>query len=138
MLHQSSMAQVLADLTAGDCVVPLPLSAERLRFRGYNQSWLIARALVSQSASAAPADAALLLRIRHTAPQLNLSLAARQRNVAGAFAVDPLHAGRVRQRHVVLVDDVMTSGASLKAAAVVLREAGAHRVTALVFARTET
>jgi len=74
--------------------------------------------------------------VRDTPPQRKLSRTARQRNVRGAFLLDPLRAGEVRQKHVVLVDDVMTSGASLFAAAQAVRQGGAASVSALVLART--
>jgi len=115
-----------------DLIVPMPLSAERLRERGFNQALQLARCLAP-----AKVEAALLLRIRHTQPQSSLKREERLRNLSGAFAVDPLRAGAVQRRHVVLVDDVMTSGASIFAAAATLRQAGASRVTALVVARTD-
>lgn len=115
-----------------DAVLPIPLSRERLAERGYNQSWLLARQL-----SPAQADAGLLLRVRHTPPQRTLPRSARLANLQGAFAVEPLRMHGVRGRHLLLVDDVMTSGASLHSAAQVLLQAGAARVSALVLARTE-
>ena len=114
-----------------DLVLPMPLSHQRLRERGFNQALEIARRLAP-----AKTDARLLLRIRDTAPQLALSAAERTRNVRGAFALEPLRAPGLRGRDIVLVDDVMTSGASLFAAARTLREAGVLRVTAVVLART--
>ncbi|MGA8393023.1 MAG: phosphoribosyltransferase family protein, partial [Burkholderiaceae bacterium] len=82
-------------------------------------------------------DASLLLRTRHTPAQSALNRSERLRNVQGAFAVEPLRAHELQGQRVVLVDDVMTSGASLHAAALTVRQAGAAHVTALVFARTE-
>ena len=118
-------------LHEADRVLPIPLSRERLAERGYNQSWLLARCLAPRQA-----DAGLLLRIRHTPPQRTLPRAERLRNLQDAFAVDPLRAQAVRGRKLVLVDDVMTSGASLHAAAQVLLQAGAAQVSAIVLART--
>ncbi|KQP20534.1 ComF family protein [Pseudorhodoferax sp. Leaf267] len=118
-------------LECADLVLPMPLSPQRLRERGFNQALEIARRLAP-----AKTDARLLLRIRDTTPQLSLSAAERARNVRGAFALEPLRAHRLRGLDVVLVDDVMTSGASLFAAARTLREGGAARVTAVVLART--
>jgi ComF family protein len=112
-------------------VLPMPLSRQRLRERGFNQALEIARRLAP-----AKTDATLLLRLRDTQPQTALDRAARQANVRGAFALDPLRQAAVQGQDVVLVDDVMTSGASLFAAARVLRQAGAARVTALAVART--
>ena len=118
-------------LEQADRVLPMPLARERLAERGYNQSLLLARHLAPLKT-----DATLLLRTRHTPAQSDLSRAERLRNVRGAFAVEPLRAQELRGRRVVLVDDVMTTGASLHAAATALRQAGAAHVTALVFART--
>lgn len=119
-------------LDEADLVLPMPLSRERLAERGFNQALLLARALAADKTRAD-----LLLRVRHTAAQASLDRQDRLGNVRGAFAVDPLAAPGVRGRRVVLVDDVMTSGASLFTAAESLRQAGAARVTALVMARTE-
>ncbi|TAM43791.1 MAG: ComF family protein [Burkholderiaceae bacterium] len=115
-----------------DLVLPMPLSMQRLRERGFNQALELARHLAPRKT-----DATLLLRIRDTPSQRPLKRTERQRNVAGAFALEPLRAQRVRDRSVVLVDDVMTSGASLFAAARTLREAGAAHITALALARTD-
>lgn len=118
-------------LEQADLVVPMPLARERLAERGYNQALLLARHLAPDRT-----DATLLLRTRHTAAQSALTRAERLQNVQGAFAVEPLRAHELRGRRVVLVDDVMTTGASLRAAASALRLAGAAHITALVFART--
>lgn len=114
-------------------VLPMPLSRERLAERGFNQALELAKRL----APGHKVDADLLLRVRDTAPQTALDRGERTANVRDAFAVDPLQAGRLRGADVVLVDDVMTSGASLHAASLALRQAGAAHITALVFARTE-
>jgi ComF family protein len=119
-------------LAGADIVVPIPLSAERLAERGYNQSLLLARQL-----SADKTQAQLLLRTRHTPAQRTLPRAERLANLTGAFAVDPLRTAEIRGRRLILVDDVMTSGASLHTAARALREAGACHVSAVVLARTE-
>ncbi|TDA42909.1 ComF family protein [Burkholderia pyrrocinia] len=124
----------LVDDTRGtggfDLVAPVPLSHRRLVARGYNQAWAIARPLARRLG--VRADAALLARVADTAPQSRLALRARRDNVMSAFAV----AGDVTGRHVALVDDVMTSGATLAAAAHALKAAGAARVTNLVALRT--
>lgn len=112
-------------------LLPMPLSRARLRERGFNQAWLLARALDRRRA-----DAGLLLRVRDTTAQSALPRAERERNVRGAFAVEPLRVSEVQRQQVLLVDDVMTSGASLYEAARTLRAAGAAGVSALVFART--
>jgi len=125
----------LADdvLDNADLVLPIPLSAQRLAFRGYNQSWELAQQL-----SPGKADVQLLLRTRDTPSQRLLPRHERLANLVGAFAVEPLRAAQLRGKRVVLVDDVMTSGASLHSAARVLRQAGAAHISALVLARTES
>ena len=104
----------------------------RLAERGFNQALLLARAVDHRRS-----DPRLLLRLRETGSQTALDRKERHANVAGAFALEPLRADEVRGKSVILVDDVMTSGASLHAAADVLRHAGARRVSAVVLARTE-
>jgi len=136
MLAAPGAAAALGSLQAGDWLLPLPLSAPRLQARGFNQAWELARALARQSGTLAQADARLLLRSRDTPPQSRLARAARLANVRGAFQVEPLRAAALRGRRVLLVDDVMTSGASLFAAAEALQGAGAAHITALVLART--
>lgn len=137
MLQNSRIAHCLSSLQPTDWVLPLPLSPQRLQTRGFNQSWLLAQQLVRRSATAAHADASLLLRIRDTRPQSQLVRQERLTNVKGAFMVDPLRAVQLVGRHVVLVDDVMTSGASIFTAAQALLDGGAVQVTALVLSRTE-
>ena len=113
-------------------VLPMPLSAQRMRERGFNQALELARHL-------APAKCrpGLLLRIKDTPPQSALKRAQRLHNVRHAFAVEPLRAGELAHARVVLVDDVMTSGASLYAAALALRAAGAAHITGIVLARAD-
>ncbi|GAB3746908.1 ComF family protein [Lysobacter olei] len=124
------MAEAHADLPPPDALVPVPLHPKRLRERGYNQAHEIAAPLARMLG--VPLRPELLRRVRHTRPQSTLDADARQSNLDDAFAVtarDPLPA------HVVLVDDVMTTGATLQAAAWALREAGVRRVEAWVCAR---
>ncbi|HET8744525.1 MAG TPA: ComF family protein [Ramlibacter sp.] len=130
--RMAAVPGVADELARADLALPMPLARGRLAERGFNQALLLARQL-----AAAKTDATLLLRLRETGSQTALDRAARQRNVAGAFGVEPLRAHQVRDKHVVLVDDVMTSGASLHGAAQALRQAGARRVSAVVLARTE-
>jgi len=119
-------------LDAADLVLPMPLSRQRLQERGFNQALLLARALAPTKTRAQ-----LLLRVQDTPAQSSLSRAQRLRNVQHAFAVDPLRQTSIREKRVVLVDDVMTSGATLAAAARSLRRAGAAHIAAVVFARAE-
>ncbi len=133
-----ALASGLADAvgTAGDvdAVVPVPLAAARLRERGYNQAWELARRVASRLG--APADAGLLVRIRETTHQLDLPHEARAGNVRGAFAVEPMRRADVHGRRIAVVDDVMTTGSTLGEIATVLKQAGASEVSAWVFART--
>ena len=112
-----------------DLIMPVPLHASRLRSRGYNQSLEIARPLAR--ALAIPLDAHSVQRVRATPAQANLPLAKRAANVRGAFATR----ARFDDKHVVIVDDVMTSGHTLNAVATCLARAGARSVEAWVVAR---
>lgn len=120
-----------AALEAADIVLPVPLSTERLRARGFNQS-----ALLAQRLSVSKTHSRTLLRLHATEAQSTLPRAQRLRNLRGAFAVEPLHAAALHGQRVVLVDDVMTTGATLEAAALPLRQAGVAHITAIVLART--
>lgn len=118
-------------LQSADVVLPVPLSTDRLRERGYNQS-----ALLAQQLARPKADALTLLRVHATKAQSGLPRAQRLRNLRGAFAVEPARAAALRGRRVVLVDDVMTTGATLHAATEALHQAGVAHVIAVVLART--
>ena len=113
-----------------DVLAPVPLARKRLIERGFNQAWEIAKPLAR--ALHIPADVALIRRDAYTAPQSRLDLEARRHNVDTAFTV----AKPVRGLHVAIVDDVMTSGATLEALARTLKAAGARRVTNFVVLRT--
>jgi ComF family protein len=119
-------------LDQADLLLPMPLSTTRLKERGYNQALLLARALEPTKTRAD-----ILLRIQDTPAQHTLKRAERLTVLNHAFAVEPLLAHSLRGQRVVLVDDVMTTGASLFTAARVLKAAGADKVTGLVLARTE-
>jgi ComF family protein len=110
-----------------DCAIPVPLSARRLRERGYNHAAEIARHVAPQKL-----DLALCERSRDTPPQMELPYDERQRNVRGAFRCTRALAGET----VAVVDDVMTTGATLSEVAAVLKAAGARRVVNWVVART--
>jgi ComF family protein len=119
-------------LDEADLVLPMPLSRQRMAERGYNQATLLAQAL-----GTGKIDTTLLVRVLDSPPQRTLPRKERLVSVQNAFTVDPLKAHLLPGKRVVLVDDVMTSGASLHAAAHVVRRAGADHITAMVFARTE-
>lgn len=116
-------------LAPPDCVVPVPLHAARLRRRGFNPAAAIARQLAREAG--APIAHGALARTRDTPSQTGLGRAARRANVRGAFRARRLDAATVW-----LVDDVVTTGATLEECARVLRAAGARQVVALCAART--
>ncbi len=116
---------------SGDLLIPVPLHPRREARRGYNQSALLAVAL--GLALHLPVLTDGLARRRDTPSQTRLDREARRRNVAGAFRV--LEPALIRGHHVVLVDDVATTGATLNACAEVLLEAGASRVDGFTLAR---
>jgi ComF family protein len=122
------------DMPAPTLLLPVPLSAERLRERGYNQAWELARRL--GRALRCEADAHLLLRVKDTPHQLAFPPEQRAGNVRAAFAVEPRRLAELRGRSVTLVDDVMTTGATAGEIARVLLQAGASDVAVWVVART--
>lgn len=115
-------------------ILPLPISARRLQERGYNQSALVAQALGRRLQL--PVAPQVLHRVKHTERLMRLNPDDRQAAISGAFAVNPALRRQVLGRHVAVVDDVMTTGATLNEAALTLREAGARSVCAWVVART--
>lgn len=128
------MAAAGRDFWASDPVlVPVPLHPSRLRFRRYNQSALLAQELARLTGSRL--DLHLVRRHRKTRQQVGLSGDGRLRNVQGAFSVHPRFMERVQGRSVVLVDDVYTTGATVKAVTRVLKRAGAAEINVLTFAR---
>ena len=125
------LPEVQSALVLADRVVPVPLAPGRLRQRGFNQALQLAQCLAPGKVQAQG-----LLRVRATPDQHTLARAQRLRNLQGAFAVDPLHLQQWQTRRVVLVDDVMTTGATFHAAAAALRAAGVQHIAALAVART--
>lgn len=115
-------------------VLPVPLSSQRLAQRGYNQAWELAR--WTAGALRLPAWPEVLSRPLDTDHQASLGRAERQRNLRGAFLVEPAHRARVQGKHLALVDDVMTTGATVREATTELLRAGAARVDVWVLART--
>ena len=113
-----------------DTVVPVPLHARRIRERGYNQARLLAEHL--GDLAGIPVVCEALYRNRHTASQTGLNAQERRRNVDGAFSCS---GSGVQGKCVLLVDDVCTTGATLEACSVALKEGGARSVWALTVAR---
>ena len=125
------VAGELADPRA--LVAPVPLHRLRLLMRRYNQAALLAQAIATENHQCYAAD--LLLRRRATPSQGRMSAAERRRNVAGAFKVNPRWAAELSGRTVLLIDDVMTTGATLEACTRALLRGGAGAVDVLTLAR---
>jgi ComF family protein len=115
-------------------VLPVPLAPQRLAERGYNQAWELARRVAH--ALGRRADAQLLARPLAGAHQAELGAAQRRQNMKGAFMPNPRRRASLQGQDVAVVDDVMTSGATLREAAAALRRGGAARVDVWVLART--
>jgi ComF family protein len=114
-------------------LVPVPLASSRLRERGYNQSERIAVGLAARWNIPMVTD--VLLRGRATQTQTRLTPGERVRNVAGAFHTAPSAGARLRGAHVIIVDDVVTTGATLNACALALYQSGARIISYVTFGR---
>ena len=139
--NELACGRVLGQLFAGcllahgtvlpEAIIPVPLAPRRYRQRGYNQASELALSIRRVTGVAVRSDVAI--RQRETAEQAGLDRKARRRNVTGAFAaVAPLHA-----RHVAILDDVVTTGSTVRELAEVLRRAGAEQIEVWAIARTE-
>jgi ComF family protein len=115
-----------------DLVVPVPLATERLAERGYNQAWELARRVARRAGR--PASPFVLERHLARVPQAGLGRTERRRNLQGAFQV--ADASKVAGRRIALVDDVVTTGATVAEAAGALMAAGAAAVQVWALART--
>jgi ComF family protein len=121
---------------AHDCIVPIPLHRSRLRERGYNQAALLARAI--GAVKGVSVCEGVLIRLRATGHQAKLSRESRLRNLSGAFAVGPAASPPWEDRRVLLVDDVLTTGTTVTAAAEILYRTGARSVDTAVLAVSTT
>ncbi len=130
LLRQSG-AELLA---RADAIVPVPLHKSRLRQRKYNQSSLLAHAIAKPYNL--PVWDGALLRTRNTPPQAGLDRDARQSNVKGAFGVNHAFADRLRGAHILLIDDVVTTGATVAVCAHALRQAKVKATDVLSLAKT--
>ena len=130
-MERSATSLAPRDILPRPLIVPVPLHPRRLATRGFDQAWLLAREVARSIGAEARPRA--LHRVRATPPQVGLGRAAREANVRGAFEAEPL----VARRDILLVDDVTTTGSTLRACAEALVEAGARSVRALVVARAQ-
>lgn len=128
-IQQQAAWPALRDACA--LTLPIPLSPQRLRSRGYNQTLLLARALDCPAI-----QPHLLQRMHDTPAQVRQGRAARLRNLRGAFSVPPQYQAALAGQTVLLVDDVITTSATVHAAAQALLQAGAAQVHAVALART--
>ena len=137
--HRLALTDLFADLMAAriapdarpTVIVPVPLHPRRLRARGYDQTLLLAQALAQLTSI--PCNTSTLKRLRDTAMQKTLDRNARRDNLAGAFGC---HGQALAGQRILLIDDVLTTGATLSVLSEVLLKAGAESVHALVIART--
>jgi ComF family protein len=133
------LGRLLADAVAPrrgrvNLVLPVPLSPKRFIERGYNQSWLIARQVAKRLDLPVRHD--VLSKVRHTSRMMSLSAEERRLHIHGAFELTRQGAKAIQGKDVAVVDDVMTTGATLNEIAHVLREGGARSVSVWVVART--
>jgi len=128
------MGRLLADIDGDDCLIlPVPLHRWRLWRRRYNQSALLAAEMARYSRFSYRSD--LLIRTRATPPQTGQNAGDRRRNVRGAFGVSRKTVASLAGRHVLLIDDVMTTGATVGECARVLKRAGAGKISVIAIAR---
>lgn len=120
-------------LDGADMLIPVPLHPKRLRQRRFNQAALLARAI--SQLNDVPYQTEVLVRTKNTPSQGRQTFSGRRRNVSGAFIVNPSQKDLLKGKHVVLIDDVYTTGSTLSACAKTLKRAGAARVDALTFMR---
>lgn len=117
------------EIPEADAVIPVPMTKKELIQRGFNQSALLAKTIARQKSIPLLLD--ILLKIKETPPQVGLSVSERQRNLTGAFSAKR----NLNDKTIILVDDVMTTGATVTECTKALLKAGAKQVIALVLAR---
>lgn len=121
-------------ITDADLICAVPLHWRRMAQRGYNQSAIMAQRIAEKYSR--PYRPQLIKRLRYTPPQASLSRNERQKNVQGLFRIDPRFSEQINGARVVLVDDVITTGATIEACCKALKKAGVAHITVLAFART--
>lgn len=114
-------------------IVPIPLTPKKIKQRGYNQSLLVAKVLCNFFAL--PLADELLIKVKETAPQAQLTKIERQRNIQGAFMINPNNHQCLKSKTIYLIDDVYTTGSTMNECARVLKKSGARRIYGIVIAR---
>jgi len=132
---QKMVQQNQEALEKADLIMPVPLHWRRLIWRGYNQAALLARAMAKKVGKPCLMD--VLQKKKHTPSQGKLSLKMRDQNVKGAFFVSSFKKNKIKDKYIILVDDVLSSGATLQACAALLKKKGAKRVDVAVIARAQ-
>jgi ComF family protein len=117
-----------------DMIIPVPLHYQRLVKRRFNQAALLARQIAK--GGKAPVELSVLERARNTSPQFGLNRAERARNVEKAFSINDGNSSRLAGKNILLIDDVLTTGATANACAKVLKKSGAEKVFIATLART--
>lgn len=129
-----TIAPHLGDMSETDIIIPVPLHIKRLRKRGFNQALLLSRFFFPQQKGLI--NTSLLIRSRWTAPQTTLSGITRRQNLKNAFKVEDQI--KIKNKKIILVDDVFTTGATVNECAYTLKKAGAQEVQVLTMARVES
>jgi len=132
--HLAKILHTKTQHIKADFIIPVPLHYKRLVARRYNQAGLLASGLGKLSKRYALLDG--LIRTKNTPPQAGLVRKERNRNIVDAFAVNPKHRHILKGKTVILVDDVMTTGATIQECAKVLKASGAEKVYSVTIART--
>lgn len=133
-------ALLSSGLSLPDLILPVPLHKRRLRYRGFNQSELLARRLGENISPGFPIPFLidLLIRKRYTSPQMKIkNYSRRKNNIKGAFDVDKKAIKIIKDKRILLVDDIATTGATIFECAETLKRKGAREVFAIVLARQE-
>lgn len=120
-------------IESADVIVPIPLHFRRFLKRTYNQAAELSRYIAKSSGK--PLQPSVLQRVKNTRQQVGLGAKARHRNVIGAFRIPHQQKAKIKDKHILLVDDVFTTGATVRSASSVLLRGGAATVDVLTFSR---
>jgi ComF family protein len=117
-----------------DAIIPIPLHRFRLMHRKFNQSALLA-SRIAKAVPALPYKHNLLIRRHYTPPQVSLNYDERKDNVKDVFAISARYASWLKDKHIIIVDDVLTTGATVESATKTLKDGGAARVSVILCAK---